>query len=123
VNRERAVRLLAALFAVAGILHFTSPAFFVRIVPTWVPDAEMAVLLSGVAEIAGAFGLLVKATRQAAAWGLIALLVAVFPANVHMLRMAMADGSSAVMQAVLWARLPLQPVLMWWLWRVGVSGR
>jgi uncharacterized membrane protein len=119
VSRKVAVISLAVLFAVAGILHFTHPAFFVRIVPTWVPDAGLAVSLSGIAEIAGAIGLLVPATRKAGAWGLILLLIAVFPANVHMLHLAMDDGSSAVMQAVLWLRLPLQPLLIWWLWRVS----
>jgi uncharacterized membrane protein len=118
VRVSRSGVILALIFASAGVLHFVTPAFFVRIVPAWVPDAKLAVEWSGVAEIAGAIGLMVPATRKAAAWGLIALLVAVFPANVNMLRMAIQADASAITQAVLWARLPLQPLLIWWLWRV-----
>ena len=114
-----AVAAISMIFATAGVLHFLAPAFFVRIVPLWVPDAKLAVTLSGIAEIAGAAGLLISATRRSAAWGLILLLVAVFPANVNMLRIAMADGSSGVLQAVLWLRLPLQPLLIWWLWKAS----
>lgn len=116
VRRRASIVLLALIFGTAGFLHFTTPAFFVRIVPDWVPNAALAVALSGIAEIAGAAGLMVPATRRAAAWGLIGLLLAVFPANVHMLRMAIDARESAVVQLVLWARLPLQPLLMWWLW-------
>ena len=118
VRVSRSVIILALIFASAGVLHFVTPAFFVRIVPAWVSDASLAVELSGVAEIAGAIGLMLPATRKAAAWGLIALLVAVFPANVNMLRMAIQADASTITQAVLWARLPLQPLLIWWLWRV-----
>jgi uncharacterized membrane protein len=73
------------------------------------------VYISGVAEIAGGIGLLLRPFRRAAAWGLVALLVAVFPANIYMaLDRVGADG---VPGWVLWARLPLQAVLIWWvLW-------
>ena len=111
---------IALLFGVAGVLHFVIPAFFLRIVPPWVPNRELAVSLSGVAEMAGAAGLLLPATRRAAAWGLIALLVAVFPANVYMLQQAMEQGASTAELAVLWIRLPLQPLLIWWVWKTGV---
>jgi uncharacterized membrane protein len=120
VSGRRAVAPIALLFAVAGTLHFLSPGFFLRIVPPWVPDAELAVRLSGVAEIAGAIGLLIPATRVAAAWGLVALLVAVFPANVYMLQQAMEQGASTGALMVRWIRLPLQPLLIWWVWNAGV---
>lgn len=110
----------AALFFIAGVMHFVSPAFFDRIVPPWVPDARLATYVSGIFEIAGAIGLLVPATRVAAAWGLIALLAAVLPANVHMLNQARAADASAGFIAGLWIRLPLQPLLMWWVWRAAV---
>ncbi|MDQ8163424.1 MAG: hypothetical protein P3C10_12650 [Gemmatimonadota bacterium] len=110
----------AALFFIAGVMHFVSPAFFDRIVPPWVPDARLATYVSGIVEIVGAIGLLVPATRAAAAWGLIALLVAVLPANIHMLNQARAADASAGYLAALWIRLPLQPLLMWWVWRAAV---
>ena len=94
--------------------------FFERIVPLWVPDARLAVHVSGVAEIAGAAGLLWPRVRRWAAWGLVALLVAVFPANVRMLQLARAAGDGPLFVAALWARLPLQPLLVWWVWRIGV---
>jgi uncharacterized membrane protein len=120
VPSRRAVVPLALLFGVAGVLHFLTPEFFLRIVPPWVPDPRLAVSLSGLAELAGAIGLLVPATRTAAGWALIALLVAVFPANVYMLQQAMAQGASPTALAVLWLRLPLQPLLVWWVWKAGI---
>ncbi|MEQ1691692.1 MAG: hypothetical protein ABMA00_10420 [Gemmatimonas sp.] len=110
---------LAILFLVAGIAHFVVPAWFDRIVPAWVPNARLATLLSGAAEMAGAIGLLIPSTRRVAGWGLILLLVAVFPANVNMLQLARASDQSAAYIAALWIRLPLQPLLIWWVWRVA----
>ncbi len=110
----------ALLFIAAGVLHFVIPGFFDRIVPPWVPDARLATYVSGAFEIAGGIGLLFPATRVAAAWGLIALLLAVFPANIHMLMQARDANASAWYVAGLWLRLPLQPLLMWWVWRVAI---
>jgi uncharacterized membrane protein len=111
----------ALLFFTAGVLHFVMPGFFDRIVPPWVPNARVATYISGVCEILGAIGLLIPATRVAAAWGLIALLVAVLPANIHMLNQARAAQASAGFIAGLWLRLPMQPLLMWWVWRVAIA--
>ncbi|MDQ6830038.1 MAG: hypothetical protein M3081_14370 [Gemmatimonadota bacterium] len=110
---------LALLFAAAGVLHFVVPRPFERIVPTWIPDAPLVVAISGIAEALGGIGLLVAGTRRMAGVGLIALLIAVFPANVHMLQLGYTDGSSQLWQAFLWIRLPLQPLLIWWVWRVA----
>jgi uncharacterized membrane protein len=85
-----------------------------RIMPPALPAPRLLVLLSGVAEVAGGLGLLWPATRRWAAWGLLALLVAVFPANVHMLQL---HEQLHLPAWALWARLPLQPLLMWWVWR------
>ena len=121
MTRTAALRVIALIFVVSGVSHFVIPGAFERIVPKWVPDAHAAVWWSGVAEIAGAIGLLVARTRVVAAWCLIALLVAVFPANVQMLVNAREAGAAAFYVAALWARLPLQALLIWWLWRVGVA--
>ena len=109
------------LFGTAGILHFVMPTFFERIVPPWVPDAKLAGQVSGAAEILGAAGLLWSRTRVLAAWGLIALLVAVFPANVQMLQLARASAASNWSVVVLWARLPVQLLLLWWVWRAAIA--
>jgi uncharacterized membrane protein len=112
---------IAALFLIAGVGHFVMPAWFDRIVPTWVPNARMATYLSGVAEIAGAIGVLYAPTRRAAGIGLIALLVAVYPANINMLQMARASAASSTMYlAILWMRLPLQPLMVWWVYGAAV---
>jgi uncharacterized membrane protein len=107
---------LALLFVSAGLLHFIRPETFLRIVPPVLPAPRLLVLLSGVAEVAGGLGLLLPATRRLAGWGLLALLVAVFPANVYMVGLA---DELHLPAWVLWARLPLQPLLMWAVWRAA----
>lgn len=108
--------VLAAFFIGAGITHFTNPAGFLRIVPPYLPAPLLLVYLSGAAELAGGLGLLIPATRYWAAWGLMALLVAVFPANVYMLQTH--GAGLPVPLWALWARLPLQLVLISWVWKV-----
>ena len=107
---------LALLFTAAGTLHFLRPETYLRIMPPALPVPRLLVALSGAAEVAGGLGLLWPATRRAATWGLLALLVAVFPANVYMLQM---HEQLHLPQWALWARLPLQPLLMWAVWRAG----
>jgi uncharacterized membrane protein len=106
---------LALLFIGAGVLHFLHPEPYLRIVPPALPAPRLLVLLSGVAEVAGGLGLLLPATRRWAAWGLLALLVAVLPANVYMVGLA---GELHIPAWALWARLPLQPLLLWAVWWV-----
>ncbi|MBC8089302.1 MAG: DoxX family protein [Phycisphaerae bacterium] len=120
---SRRLMLLAALFGVAGIGHFVKPEPFERIVPDWIPQARLMVYMSGVAELAGAIGLLVPSLRKAAGWGLIALLIAVFPANINMLQLARAENADAWYQAALWIRLPLQPLLVWLIWSAAIRQR
>jgi uncharacterized membrane protein len=95
-----------------GVAHFAAAEFFVRAMPPALPWHLGLVYLSGVAELAGGLGLLVPRLRVAAAWGLVVLLVAVFPANVHM---AIAGYDDAP-RWMLWARLPLQLPLIAWAW-------
>ena len=123
MTRVRSVIPVVLLFGTAGILHFVMPEFFERIVPPWIPDAKLAGQVSGAAEILGAAGLLWSRTRVPAAWGLIALLVAVFPANVQMLQLARTSAASDWSIAVLWARLPVQLLLIWWVWRTAIAGK
>jgi len=102
---------LAAVFVGAGVLHFVRPEPFVRIVPPGLPAPEALVFWSGVVEVAGGVGLLVPRARRAAGLGLAALLVAVFPANVHM-ALAPETAGQGIPAWALWARLPLQPALI-----------
>ena len=111
--------LLAAFFTVAGVMHFVKPELYAAIVPPWLPNAPLLVALSGAFEILGGLGVLPPRTRRVAGWGLIALLIAVFPANVQMLRLAYVFNASALWKAALWFRLPLQLPVLWWVWRVA----
>ena len=110
-----ALRLLLAVAMVAvGVLHFVHPAGFVRIVPPYLPAPLALVLISGAAEILGGLGLLIPRTRRLAAFGLIALYVAVFPANVHMALHQLPLGDAPASPLVLWLRLPFQALFIAW---------
>ena len=74
--------VMGTLYVVAGVGHFVATRVYMGIMPDYLPAHRELVLLSGVAEVAGGLGVLVPATRRAAAWGIVALLVAVMPANV-----------------------------------------
>jgi uncharacterized membrane protein len=116
------IALIALMFATSGVLHLVKPQPFVSIMPPWLPGALALVLISGVFELAGAAGILLPYTRVAAGWGLIALLLAVFPANVQMLINARAAHASALWMAGLVARLPLQALLIIWVYRATIRG-
>lgn len=104
--------LLAGLFVAAGVNHFVSAGFYEKIVPPYLPAHRELVLVSGAFELLGGLGLLVPRTRRVAAWGLVALLVAVFPANLHMALNA--DRYAPIPEWALWGRLPLQlPLILW----------
>ncbi len=107
--------LLGGIFIVAGVMHFVVPGVYVRIVPEWLPAARTLVLVSGAFEVLGGVGVLVPSTRRFAAWGLVALLVAVMPANVQM-ALDHATKWRGIPEWVLWARLPMQVPLVWWAW-------
>lgn len=108
------VRLfLAVFFTGVGVLHFTRPKGFCKIVPPPLP-ALPCVYISGVAEILGGLGLLVW--PKAAGWGLIALLIAVFPANIYMAVARVKVKGMPDKPWMLWARLPMQPALCWLVW-------
>ena len=108
--------LLTIVMVGAGVNHFVKPATYVAMMPAVLPAPLALVYLSGVAEILGGLGLIVPATRRAAAWGLIALLLAVFPANLNMAINELPLGGEPVPAWALWARLPLQLVLLAWAW-------
>ncbi|RKG89665.1 DoxX family protein [Corallococcus terminator] len=107
--------VLALFMVVAGVTHFRKPRMFMSIMPPYLPYPRELVLLSGVAEVLLGVLLVVPQTTRLAAWGLVALFVAVFPANVHMARHP--EKFRTIPKALLWLRLPLQGVLILWaLW-------
>ena len=113
-------RLLSIFFVVAGLLHFLKPRAYEAIMPPYLPRHRELVAASGAAEIAGGVAVIPNRTRRLAGWGLVALLLAVFPANVHMaLHPDQIRGLDLerVPRWLHWARLPLQPLLIVWVWR------
>ena len=109
---------MGPLYVVAGVLHFVVPELYVQIVPPIFPAPLALVYLSGVAEIAVGVGVLLPRTRRYAAWATIALLVAIFPANVYMATHGVVvegmPGGGDPSGLVRWGRLPLQGVLLLW---------
>lgn len=114
-RRTVSLSLMALLYVGAGIMHFVKPRIYARIVPPYLPAPLTLVYVSGVAELAGGLGLLLPATRRPAAWGILLLLLAVFPANVYMARHN--DELFRLPTWVVWARLPLQLALIGWAWQ------
>ena len=114
--------LLALAYFAVGVVHLKSPEGFLPIMPEFVPFPREVVLATGVAEIAGAIGLLIPRLRRAAAWGLAAYAVCVFPANIK----HAVEGVAISGQVLSWGyhgpRLLAQPVIMWWaLWAGGIT--
>jgi uncharacterized membrane protein len=112
--RSAARWLLAVGMVGLGVTHFTGPDDFVRIVPAWLPAPLALVYVSGACEILGGLGLLLLRTRRAAAMGLVALYVAVFPANVNLAVHQLPLEARALPTWALWARLPLQALFVAW---------
>lgn len=109
--------LLAAFMVMAGWGHFTNTAFYMAIMPPYLPAHLALVYISGVCEILGGVGLLIPQTRRAAAWGLVALFLAVFPANIHMAVNDIRPGGLAdadFAPAMQYLRWPLQLVFLAW---------
>ena len=112
---------LAAFFTFTGVMHFLRPRFFEAIVPPAIESQKREVVaISGAAEIAGAALVLHPALRRLGRWWLLALLLAVFPANIHMAvspEQIRGLDMRKFPRWALWARLPLQPLAMLWVWQ------
>ena len=112
--------LLALAYGYAGYLHLVRPAPFLAITPPWVPQPELVVAATGVAELLGAIGLMIPATRKAAGWGLALYALCVWPANIHHAFANIAIGGETLSWWYHGPRLALQPVIIWWaLWASG----
>ena len=104
--------VFALIFIAAGIGHFLNPSLFIKIMPAPVPYKPELVAISGILEIIFGTMLLSPLTSSLGAWGLMALLLAVFPANINLaLNPGLTPGFPGWLH---WLRLPLQPVLIWW---------
>jgi uncharacterized membrane protein len=112
-----ALRWALTLFLLAaGANHFVTAEAHIAMVPPVFPAPLVLVYVSGALQILGALLLIPAATRRAAAWGVIVLLVLLFPANVHMAVNHLPFGTRQLPDWILWARLPLQAVFIAWAW-------
>jgi uncharacterized membrane protein len=109
--------VMGVFYVFAGSMHFLRPDAYLPMMPPYLPWPAQLVFVSGIAEVLCGLGVLFPPTRKLAAWGTIALLVAVFPANVHV---ALHDvplfGAKEGAGALNWVRLPFQAVLIAWAW-------
>ncbi len=105
---------MAVLYILAGINHFVNARFYIRIIPPYIPRPELMNVLSGVAEILLGILLLIPAFSSIAAWGIIALLIAVFPANIY--HYTSAKAGKGIPRWILLVRLPMQGLLVYWAW-------
>jgi uncharacterized membrane protein len=111
--------VVGTVFTLAGALHFVRPAMYEAIVPPYLPAHRALVLASGAFEMLGGIGVMLPQTRAAAGWGLIALLLAVFPANVYM---ALDPKFDKIAPAwALWLRLPLQFGMIGWVYAACIA--
>lgn len=104
--------LMAGIYILAGLNHFRNPRMYVKIIPDYLPAPKQLNVLSGLAEILSGILLCIPSLSSYGAWGIIALLIAVFPANLYMLTNKKA--SFGLPRWVLLIRLPLQLVLIFW---------
>lgn len=111
---------MAVVYIAAGINHFRSAAFYYKIMPPYIPYPFAMIYISGISESVLGILLLFSKTRKFAAWGIIALLVVIFPANVQMLINYIHQHNPQTWVAVL--RLPLQIPLIWWAWSFTKTG-
>ena len=110
--------ILGIFFLAAGVMHFVATDQYVAMMPFFLPWHEGLVYLSGFLEIAGGIGVMFSSTRRFAGVGLIVLLIAVFPANVHVALHGLPIADTGVPIWSLWLRLPLQLVFLYWVAKV-----
>lgn len=116
-TRKQAVSraFLGIVFVLAGINHFRVPTLYESMIPPYLPWPAALNAISGAAEILGGIGVLIPMLRRPAAWGLIALLIAVFPANLHMALHGLPGKD--ISPWILWLRLPFQALFIYWVYR------
>jgi len=113
--------VIALFFMIAGANHFLHPAPYLSMMPAYLPWQLELVWIIGVAVMLGGLGVLLPPVKRLAAWGLIALLLAVFPANLNVALNGWPGVS--LPQWILWARLPLQPLMIWAVYRLYLGDR
>jgi uncharacterized membrane protein len=108
--------LISLIFICIGILHFIITEKFILIVPPIIPYEKEVIYISGIFEILGGVGILIPKLKRQAAFGLILLLITVFPANIYMALYNIQLGGILNNSILQWLRLPLQAVFIWWVY-------
>lgn len=109
--------IMAAFYVLGGVMHFARPDFYLPMMPPYLPWHAALIFLSGVAELGLGLAVLSPVLRRFAAWGIILLLIAIFPANIHIaLHNVPVFGATQGAGVWNWVRLPLQGVLILWAW-------
>lgn len=116
------IYMITGLFLFTGSMHFITPGFFLKIMPDYIPYHKAMVFWSGIAEIAGAVGFFIPFFRLYTAWGLILLLLAVFPANIEMFLKARRKRGFVLFTWLTLLRLPFQPLMIWWVFVTAELG-
>ena len=112
--KEISLYIMSFFYILAGIMHFLKPRFYLQIMPPYIPWHKTIVFLSGVAEILLGVFLLLPLYSKQAAWGVVVLLILIFPAHIHHLRSN--PPGSKIPNWALYLRMPLQGVLIYWAW-------
>lgn len=109
--------VMGIAYILAGLNHFREPGFYMPMMPPYLPWHAALVFISGVAEVVLGVAVLVPSLRRLAAWGIIALLIAIFPANLHIALYNVPIGGNAEGLGIWnWVRLPFQAVFILWAW-------
>ncbi len=111
--------VLALFYFLAGVAHLRTPDGFIKITPDWVSFPPEVVALTGIAEIAGAIGLLIPRFRKAAGIGLALYAVCVYPANINHAINGIEVGGTTLGWGYHAPRLAFQPIFVWWALWVG----
>ncbi|MFZ4619738.1 MAG: DoxX family protein, partial [Bacteroidota bacterium] len=107
-------------FLVAGAMHFVIPEFYLAMMPPFIPFQSFFVIITGIAEMAGAVALQVPKLRRTSGILMIVMLVAIFPANIYVAWAQPVLPNVSYTPASMWWRLLLQPVFIAWIWRVSL---
>ncbi len=113
--------LATVFFVVAGLLHFIIPEFYLAMMPPFIPFQQFFILISGIAEMAGAIGIQISRLRKFAGIGLIVLLVGIFPANIYVAIVNPVIPNLEYSASSMWWRLLLQPIFIVWIWWVSIK--
>lgn len=114
MNNPWHLYLMAAIYVFAGFMHFIKPKMYMRIMPRYLPNHKLLVLLSGIAEIALGIALCIPVLKTSAVYGIITMLVVFL--LVHFYMLSGEKASAGIPKWILILRIPLQFVLMYWAW-------